>query len=355
MNDRRKEIIEKDLEEIYSRNVPWEELNNKTVLITGAYGMLASYMVFMLMYLNEKKGINVKIIAQGRSEEKFRKRFGDIEKYPYLEMKISELDEDIPVKGELNYIVHAASLANPSVYGVCPIEVLKPNIIGNYYLLELATEKKTDGYLMFSSGDIYGTVAGVNKISEQDYGAMDPLDIHNCYSESKRMAETMCISWLREKDVPVKLARIWHTYAPTMDIDSDPRVFASFVKDIVEKRNIIMRSDGKAKRSFCYITDAVTAFFLILLHGTNGEAYNVCNTKEFCSISDLAGKLAGLYPELNLRVVKEMRNEEDTYLENSVANVTPPDNSKLEKLGWKAEIDIQTGFKRVVDSMIVDD
>lgn len=107
-----------------------------------------------------------------------------------------------------------------------------PNVIGTYHLLNLATEKKVKGFLLFSTGDIYGTI-DKKVITEDDYGVMDTLDIHNCYSESKRMAETMCKSFFVQYHVPIKIARIAHTYAPTMDIDHDPRVFASFVKNII--------------------------------------------------------------------------------------------------------------------------
>lgn len=312
--------------------------------------MLASYMVFMLMWLNETQNMNIYIIAQGRSKEKLERRFGDVEKYPYLKFCISELDQELPLQEKLDYIVHAASLANPALYGICPIEVLKPNIIGNYELLELAARNRVRSYLLFSSGDIYGKIKGNGRIGEEDYGALDPLDIHNCYGESKRMAETMCAAWLCEKGVPTRVARIWYTYAPTMDIQKDPRVFASFVRDIVNNRDIIMKSDGNAKRSFCYITDAIAGYFLILLRGENGKAYNVCNSGEFLSILELAEKLTGLYPEQNLQVKKEKRDKNDPYLENLAANWIPPDNSRLKALGWEAKIDVRTGFQRVIES-----
>lgn len=344
-------IVETDLEEVFQRDIPWDKLQNKTVLITGAYGMLASYMVFMLMYLNEKKGMHINIIAIARSLNKVIKRFGDISELDYFKVYINNIDEEIEIEETVDYIVHAASLASPQYYRVCPVEVLKPNVIGNYYLLKLAERKNIKGYLLFSTGDVYGVVKEGKKIKETDYGSMDTLDIHNCYSESKRMAETMCNSWFYQYNTPVKIARIWHTYAPTMDVESDPRVFASFVKDILNGRDIVMKSEGNAKRSFCYIADAIAGFFLILLCGENGEAYNVCNTQEFLSIKELAVQLVGLYPEKGLKVVRAVRNKADTYLENSVANYIPPDNTKLEALGWKAKYSVADGFKRCIESL----
>lgn len=347
----REDIIRVDLEDIFCRNIPWERLENKTVLITGAYGMLASYIIFELMYLNEEKGMHINVIALGRSREKFEKRFGNLKKYTYLKFLTSDLNNDLLIDDTVDFIIHAASLASPRYYKTCPIEVLKPNTIGNYYLLELAVRKKVEGYLLFSSGDVYGLVSDTDIISEHDYGSLDPLDIHSCYGESKRMAETMCKAWFQEKKVPTKIARICHTYAPTMDIESDPRVFASFVKDIVHGKDIIMKSDGSAKRNFCYITDAVAGYFMILLCGECGEAYNVSNPHEFYSVFELAKILTNLYPEMRLKVVKATRDKNDIYVENKSANNIPVDSTKLEALGWEAQCDVYTGFRRVIESL----
>ncbi len=346
----RKDIIKADLEEIYQRAVPWERLENKTVLITGAYGMLASYLVFLLMFLNEEKGMNVRILCVVRSADKFRARFGNEENYEYIKLYTESLDNQLLIEENVDYIIHAASLASPQYYGVCPIEVLKPNVLGSCHLLELAAEKKVEGYLLFSTGDIYGIVENEDRIREESCGRMDPLDIHNCYSESKRMAETMCKAWFHQKGVPAKIVRIWHTYAPTMDVESDPRVFASFVRNILQGQDIEMKSEGTAKRSFCYIADAAAAYFLVLLCGENGEAYNVCNTQEFYSISALAEELVNIYPEKKLKVIKKKREKKDPYIENTVANCIPPDNSKLRALGWEPRYSVQQGFKRVIDS-----
>lgn len=345
------QIIENDLKDVYGRAVPWEKLQDKTVLVTGAYGMLASYIMFMLMYLNEKAGMHISVLAVVRSEEKLWKRFGDLAERSYFKTYISDLDEPLDIKEDIDYIIHAASLAAPQYYEVCPIEVLKPNVLGSYHLLELAARKKVKGYLFFSSGDVYGAVTGKKMIQEDTYGSMDPLHIHNCYSESKRMAEAMCMAWHIQKGVQVKIARIFHTYAPTMDVENDPRVFTSFVGDILKKKDIVMKGDGKAKRSFCYIADAVAGFFLILLCGDSGEAYNVCNTEEFYSIAEFAEKMAGLYPELGLRVVRGKRKTGEMYVENNEANFIPPDNSRLRALGWETKYGITEGFRRVIECL----
>ena len=346
------QILLKDMEDIYERNVDWKELDGKTVLLTGAYGMLASYVVYYLMYLRTHKNIDVKLIAMVRNKEKLISRFSNVQGINRVQIIQDDLSHPLSINAHIDYIIHAASLASPQYYSVCPVDVLCPNTLGTYYLLQLAREKMCKGFLLFSTFDVYGApVSNDYLIDEKSFGSMDTLDIHNCYSESKRMAETMCKAFHVQYNVPAKIARISHTYAPTMDIQNDPRVFASFAKNIVEGQNIIMKSDGAGKRSFCYITDAVAGYFMILLKGEAGEAYNVCNTDQFVSIRELAECLTTLYPERNLRVIRKERDKSEHYTENSllVGCERIPSNRKLKDLGWNAKVGIKEGFVRVIE------
>ena len=195
-------IILNDLEEIYKREINWSILEDKTVLVTGAYGMLASYVVFFLLYLKRYHNVNVKIILLVKSQEKCFNRYLKFTPITDFDVVESDLLSAINVDCNIDYIIHAASLASPQYYNVCPIEVLEPNVIGTYNLLKLAEEKKCKGFLLFSTGDIYGEVKELKIITESDYGVMDTLDIHNCYSESKRMAETICNSFFVQKKIP---------------------------------------------------------------------------------------------------------------------------------------------------------
>ena len=344
-----KAIILKDLEEIYQAKIDWKRFNGKTVLITGAYGMLASYITYMLFFLKIKMGINVHIIAVVRSRQKFESRFGEFLESMNVTIIESNLDLPLVVEQPVDYIIHAASLASSNYYITCPIDVLTPNIIGTKYLLDLAVEKRIKGFLYFSSSDIYGKVIGKELITEDTYGIMDTRNEHSCYSESKRMAETMCMAWWRQKQVPIKIARIWHTYGPTMDVMNDPRVFASFVGDILADRDISMMSSGLSKRSFCYISDAVAAYFMILLNGEVGSAYNVCRSDQYISILDLAYTMVGIYPEKQLKVVKRCRDDKEPYIENLMSVDIPPSDEKIKSLGWKPKISITEGFFRVLE------
>lgn len=345
-------VIFEDMQYIYSfQKELWEKLRNKTVLITGAYGMLPSYMVFMLIYLNELDiNYNIKIVALVRNEIKLRERFGDYVDKSYFEVLIGDVSENIQYPGDIDYIIHGASPASSQYYDVNPVGVLMPNALGTYYTLELAREKNVSGYLYFSSGEIYGKLEK-ELIYEDDGGYLNPADVRSCYGEGKRVGETMCKCWQHQYGVATHMVRPCHTYGPTMDIVNDNRVFSEFVSNIVNDQDIIIKSDGLAKRIFCYIADATLGYFIVLLNGVPGEAYNVANEEGRCSIRELAEILCGLYPEKNLHASYQKR--EQSYLENQ--NKVHPlySTEKLKSLGWKPHFSISDGFKRTVESFMI--
>ena len=266
---------------------------------------------------------------------------------PYVSLVHHDLCEPWQLE-DVDFIIHAASLASPEYYKTMPVEVAEPNAIGTYHLLRLAKEKNVQSFLFFSSGDVYGKLAeGAGEIHERDVGAADPLDLLSCYGGSKRMGETWCRLFFVEYGVNAKIARIAHTYAPTMDVEGDPRVFSSFMKCVKDGTDIVMHSDGSACRPFCYIADAVSAFFLILFEGAAGEAYNVSNDRAFLSIRELAEILVKLRPELGLKVIAKERPKGAAYLENNFNKANRPSADKLRELGWQCRFDAAAGFARV--------
>lgn len=359
------DIIKSDLIEIYESPVNYEPLKNQTVVITGACGMLASYITYFLMFLNKEYDFNIKIVAIVRNKEKFYKQFGSCEYFNKNNIIVVEYDfaSVIPFNCDsikADYIIHTASFASPNYYSVKPVEVFMPNIFGTRFLLDLAYKSRCKAFLFFSSCDVYGSFSCRNDIkeaslvSESEFGCMDPLDIHSCYSESKRMAETMCYSFFKEYGIPIKIVRIAHTYSPTMNIESDPRVFSSFIKNIINNENIELFSDGKSKRCFTYITDAVAAYFKALLEGVVGEAYNICNVKEYYSIRELAELLIEVCPEKHLKVEFKQRNLSESYTENNLLNIKSfiADNKKIIDLGVTFNVSAKEGFSRVIKYLL---
>lgn len=342
-------IVLEDLEEIYKREINWKRLDGKTILITGAYGMIASYIVFMCIYLNERKGYKINIIAAIKSEEKLRKRFGSYVDKEYFSIYLASIEEPIKISEKIDYIIHAAGLASSQYYYTVPIEVMMPNLLGTIQLLNLAEEKNCESFLLFSSGEIYGKVDDkIDEIDENVFGAVNTLALRNCYCESKRMAEMLCFSWWMQKKIPIKIARIAHTYGPTMNIENDTRVFSSFVADIINKRNIVLNSDGMSKRPFTYIADAVAGYFTILFEGAAGNAYNVCNAEEFITIKQLAETIVNIFPEMKLKVE---RCYDSVNIKNETVNDIMISNQKLKKLGWYCKYSTQLGFWRTIEAI----
>lgn len=346
----RHNIITDDLKEIISDPLPFDKFSGKTVLVTGANGFLPAYLIESLLFLNEiNPRFDVHIIALARNSESATNRFRAYLNRKDLSFLIQDVTEPIVISNPIDYIIHAASQASPKYYGIDPVGTLGPNVFGTGNLLKLAAAKNVSGFLFFSSGDVYG---GVNSnqipIKEISYGYLDCAKINSCYAESKRMGENLCVSWRHQYGVPAIIVRPFHTYGPGLRLD-DGRVFADFVANIVRNENIVMKSDGSAKRAFCYLADATRGFFTALLKGKPGETYNVGFDKAECSIKDLAELLVNLYPEKQLCVIEAANAHNNNYLK-SIVTRSCPDISKLNNLGWCPRYSLQEGFRRTIDS-----
>ena len=327
-----------------------EKLFNTSIFISGSYGMLASFFVFYLIYLNEEHNANIKIICQGRSHEKMASRFGDYLNKDYFIEINDDICSELDVKGEIDYIVHAASLASLQYYNTRPVDVLMPNAMGTYHLLELARKKNVKSFLFLSTGEVYGNIPPSDTVYDEitGFGALDSMNIRNCYSESKRMGELLCKAYNVQYGINAVVTRLAHTYGPTMDLINDKRVFTEFVKNIVNNEDIVIKSSGTTERIFCYAADAVEAFILMMTKGQGGEAYNLYNNYQRVQIRELAERLVALYPEKNLKVVFEKRDDEN-YLECPVEKPIRMSTEKLESLGWKPKFSIEEGFKLTID------
>ena len=335
--------MNKDIQDVLSEKLNWEKLKNKTVLISGANGFIPAYIVRTLLALG-----NINVIGIVRNLDKAKAKFGNELNNKNLKLIVQDISEPINITEKIDYIIHSASQASPKYYGVDPVGTLKANTLGTYNLLELAVKNNVEKFLFFSSGEIYGKIDdNTPKITEDYTGDIDCTNVRSCYGESKRMGENMCVCYSQQYSIPVNMIRLSHTYGAGVLLD-DGRVFGDFVKNIINNENIVLNSDGSAKRSFLYITDMIKALFYVLFNGEDKQAYNIASPIE-TSILELAQTLVKLYPEKNLKVefAKDVYKEGYIKSPSSRANF---DTSKLEALGWKPSVDIRKGFKKMIDS-----
>ena len=341
-------IIEEDIKNIIKSDIDWEKFKNSNVLITGGTGVIGSYLIYTLLKLNEIYPVlNIQIWSIYRNTRNIIKKFNYPEIIPNLFFMQKEYCDFKYL--DIDYIIHAASPASSQFYGKNPFAVIECNVFDLKELLELAKEKQSKGLLFFSSGEVTGKV-DKEFLTEEDFGYLDPLDIRNCYAESKRMGEQLCKCYFHQYKTPTKIVRPDHTYGPTIDIENDQRVFSEFIQNIINDEDIIMKSDGSPRRTFCYLSDAIEGFFRVLLEGNSGEAYNVSNNNCNTSIKELAETLVNLYIEKNLKIKYEKRENTNNYLENKDTLRPMLSTKKIEKLGYKPKIGIKEGFKRTVES-----
>ena len=209
-------VFKEDLEAIIAENIPWEKLEGKTVLITGASGMIGTYMLHVLTILNDERGLNIQIAAMLRNASKLP---DEIRRREDVKIVTHDVTETIEIPGEVHYVIHAASPASPLIMQDKPVETIAANTIGTFNTLKLAKEKHAEGYLFISSREIYGQPEeGQEFFYEDTYGFVDQLNPRSCYSEGKKAAETMCVCFHDEYGLNAKIARLAHTYGPGMSI-----------------------------------------------------------------------------------------------------------------------------------------
>lgn len=346
-------IIEEDIRKVIdSELVDWSKFQLKTVLVAGANGMLPSYMVYALLFLNRYRNYNIHILALVRNKEKGEKVFSDFGIKDGLEFLVQDVSEQVHYDGKIDFIIHAASQAAPSYYGVDPVGTLKANVSGTLNLLELAKKNQVEGFLFYSSGSIYGEFKDESKkITEDMYGYIDPLSSRICYAESKRMGENMCVCYAYQYKVPTKIVRIFHTLGPNVNLN-DGRVFSDFAKNISRGENIVMKSDGSTRRTFCYVVDAVIAYFKVLLDGEVAQAYNVGgDERNDISMKELAELLCAAYADRNIKIVYDINKDDLTYAKMKTPQKQEiPSIDKIRAIGWDITYNVEESFRRVIDA-----
>ena len=335
-------ILKEDLERIIAEDIAWDQLKGKSVMVTGASGMLGTYFVRTVLALNEYKGFDANVICVVRNPKKIP---ADIAENKHVIIVQHDVSKPFDYDGDVDYIIHAASPASPLIMRNDPVGTIATNALGTFYTLQLAQEKKASGYMFISSREIYGQPDETQEFfTEDSYGLVDPLNARSCYPEGKKAAETMCVSFKEQYGLNTKIARLAHTYGPGMSI-YDGRVQADFLNNVLHNENIVLKSDGSSVRTYTYIADAVAGMWRVLL-SSDDVVYNVGDENGKVSIRELAELLVRINPEKNLKLVFDIPTDTNTGCAPFTMGILS--SKRIRAIGWNPANTIEEGFTRTL-------
>lgn len=323
-----------DIDEIIIHEELFRAFAGSTVLVTGATGLIGSLLVKSLYYANFKYQLDINIIGFIRNKEKAIIVFDEL--YDKLNFVF---DSDIAC----DYIIHTISPTASRFFIEHPVETIKASVESTIKTLDIAKKYKAS-VLYLSSMEQYGvTLLDKQEVKEDDIGVIDHLNVRSSYSEAKRLCECLCISYANEYDLNVKIARLAQTFGAGASL-SDNRMPMQFAKAVVEHKDIELHTEGNSISNFVYTTDAIIGLLYILLFGTSGQAYNVCNDSESRSVREIAELVSSNVANGSIKVVTKIQNnmgyapEVRMYL----------NSDKLKGLGWNASVDLCEAYKRLV-------
>lgn len=326
----------------------WNALEEKTLLLSGATGMIGCFLIDLIMSYNETVAMESKcrIIAIGRNTAAARERLGkwfDIPEFCFIEHDITNPLGELPYQPD--YFIHGASTSHPLEYSTEPINTVLSNVLGTNNMLELAAQKAGSRLLLLSSVEIYGENRGDAERFKEDYcGYINCNTLRAGYPEAKRVSEALCQAYMAEKGVDVAIIRLPRCYGPTMKME-DSKAIAQFIKNGIHREDIVLKSKGEQVYSFAYVLDAVMGMLWVLLRGESGQAYNLGDVQSDIMQKDLA-KLIADYA--GTKVIFTLPDEVERRGHSTVQKALM-NGEKLEKLGWYAKYDISTGIRETID------
>lgn len=339
------ELYCQDVMNVAGAELPWHKLKNKTLLLTGASGLIGTFLIDVLMRKNATDQLDIKIYAAGRNEKAAQKRFADYwdsDCFSFLKLDVNQ-----PIDSNINfdYILHAASNTHPVQYATDPVNSLMTNLLGTYNLLEYGRKCELERFIFLSSVEIYGQALHEGDVFDENYcGYIDCNTVRAGYPEGKRAGEALCQAYIAKYDMDIVIPRLSRVYGPTMKLD-DSKAMSQFLMNGVRGEDIVLKSEGLQKFSYCYVADVVLGILFIWLKGKTGEAYNVADVKTNMLLRDITRYIAGIN---NRRVIFQLPDDAENkgFSKVTVGVMTP---AKLQKLGWKPFDDLKSGISKTIE------
>ncbi len=340
-----KKQYQQEIKDQISLPLPWEKLENKSILLSGATGMIGSWLIDLLMAKNQLDGLNCKVYAISRREDRARARFAPYWDRPDFQYFSQDINQalDLPAF-QADYVIHGASNTHPVAYATDPIRTILTNITGTAHLLDFAKSANCRRFLFLSSVEIYGENKSDSlRFKEEDCGYIDCNTMRAGYPESKRAGEALCQAYIAQESIDAVILRLSRVYGPTM-LSSDSKALAQFLKKGAAKEDIVLKSAGTQYYSYVYAGDAASAILWALLLGECGQAYNVADPASDITLKDLAALIA---QHAGTKVVFQIPDEVES-AGYSRATRALLDGGKLKALGWQPRETIQNGIARTL-------
>lgn len=342
-----KNVFESDIYQGQLKDLlPYLPVEDKTILVTGASGLIGSCLIDSLLYANINYGRKFRVYALGRNEQKLRNRFAYAKENNGIQFVCSDITNPLPDGLHLDYIIHAASNADPRSYALQPTETLLTNVLGTKSVLDYAKIHQGCRVLLTSTFEVYGDAGKNGPLTEDSLGLIDFHKMRNCYPASKVCAELLCQGYAEQFGVDYVVARLCGIYGPTMST-SDSKAQAQFIMNALKGEDIVMKSKGEQMRSYCYVTDAVSALLTVILKGQSGEAYNIADDKSIMSIANFAKCASDVS---GVSIMFDVPDEAEAKGFSKPVNVVM-ENGKLKALGWQANFDCMRGIESTLAIM----
>ena len=333
-----------DIKKLASEKIDYNKLKDSSILVTGARGLIGSFLIDTIMYMNKENNLNCHVYAMGSTDAGL-KRFEEYTDNNLFTYVIQDVNSEFDIQYKIDYIVHLASNTHPVQYATYPISTILTNVVGTKNLLDYATKCNCKRFLFASSVEIYGqNKDGIELFDENYSGYINSNTLRAGYPESKRCGEALCQAYKEEKKLDIVVARIARSYGPTIK-KNDSRAISQFINKALANEDIILKSEGLQNCSYTYVYDAVFGLLTIPFNGENGEAYNISYPESdirLCDMAELIAKYA------NKKVVFELPSDVEKK-GFSKATDARMDNTKIKKIGFIPRYNMNDGITRTID------